>query len=159
MTKHRYRLPDLAKWERAKKGKEYPAGCTLLQVSASRGQLVYMDQPGQVDSKYCVIQPDPAKVDPYFLHLAIDWEMPEFLAKEQTGINIQPECLMRFMVTIPDDRSEQERFAKAMKLTDAEIQEYEKQLAGIKGMKNFLINNLFPHEGENVPRLRFKEFC
>ena len=58
----RCKLPDVATYERAKKGKVYPKGCTLLQVSATKGQLVYLHEDQTVDSKYCVIEPDRDRV-------------------------------------------------------------------------------------------------
>ena len=59
---------------RPKKDQIYPSGCICLQVSASKGELVYLAEAQQVDAKYVVIQPRNA--------------MPEFLYKYRQGLNI-----------------------------------------------------------------------
>ena len=71
---------------RPKKNQMYPEGCICLQVSASKGELVYLDTAQQVDAKYVVIQ--PRNVIPYYLFLMIEKAMPEFLYKYRQGLNI-----------------------------------------------------------------------
>ena len=48
------KIKDICTWERSKKGKMYPAGCWCVQVSATKGQMAYVDVPQEVESKYCV---------------------------------------------------------------------------------------------------------
>ena len=62
---------------RPKKNQIYPLGCICLQVSASKGELMYLATAQQVDAKYVVIQ--PRNVIPYYLYLIIEKAMPEFL--------------------------------------------------------------------------------
>ena len=69
---------------RPKKNQIYPEGCICLQVSASKGELLYLKEAQQVDAKYVVIQ--PRNVIPYYLYLVIEKAMPEFLYKQ--GLNI-----------------------------------------------------------------------
>lgn len=71
---------------RPKKNQIYPEGCICLQVSASKGELLYLDTAQQVDAKYVVIQ--PRNVIPYYLYLMIEKVMPEFLYKYRQGLNI-----------------------------------------------------------------------
>lgn len=71
---------------RPKKNQIYPSGCICLQVSASKGELVYLAEAQQVDAKYVVIQPRNAI--PYYLFLVIEKAMPEFLYKYRQGLNI-----------------------------------------------------------------------
>ena len=71
---------------RPKKNQIYPEGCICLQVSASKGELLYLKEAQQVDAKYVVIQ--PRNVIPYYLYLIIEKAIPEFLYKYRQGLNI-----------------------------------------------------------------------
>lgn len=71
---------------RPKKNQMYPEGCICLQVSASKGELLYLDTSQQVDAKYVVIK--PRNVIPFYLYLMIEKAMPEFLYKYRQGLNI-----------------------------------------------------------------------
>lgn len=71
---------------RPKKNQKYPEGCICLQVSASKGELLYLDTSQQVDAKYVVIK--PRNVIPFYLFLMIEKAMPEFLYKYRQGLNI-----------------------------------------------------------------------
>ena len=57
-----------------------------MQVSASKGELLYLDTSQEVAAKYVVIQ--PRNVIPYYLFLMIEKAMPEFLYKYRQGLNI-----------------------------------------------------------------------
>ena len=71
---------------RPKKNQMYPEGSICLQVSASKGELLYLDTSQQVDAKYVVIK--PRNVIPFYLYLMIEKAMPEFLYKYRQGLNI-----------------------------------------------------------------------
>ena len=71
---------------RPKKNQIYQEGCICLQVSASKGELLYLDTSQEVDAKYVVIR--PRNVIPYYLYLMIEKAMPEFLYKYRQGLNI-----------------------------------------------------------------------
>ena len=49
------KLGDIAEWERAKKGFVYPAGCTIIQVSATKGEVHYLTKKSEVEPKYVVV--------------------------------------------------------------------------------------------------------
>lgn len=152
-------LPDLAKWERAKKNKIYPAGCTCLQVSATKGQLAYLHEDSKVESKYCVIMPNADKIEPFFLYRVIEAGMPEYLAKHQTGLNIKPEILKRFPVKWYEDRETQKYIAEEQYACEQKIANEEQILEQLKELKKWMLSVMFPGQGQNVPDLRFKDFA
>lgn len=137
------KLPDVATYERAKKGKIYPTGCTCLQVSASKGQLVYLHNDQMVDAKYCVIQPDTDRLDPYFFHLILKKEMPEFLSKEQTGLNIKPQVLERFPIRYFVDMEIQRYISAEHFLYDAEMQHEQDQIEMLRHFKAYMMQLMF----------------
>lgn len=45
------KLEDVAEYARAKQGKTYPAGTSTLQISATRGGIGFLSEPGYVHTK------------------------------------------------------------------------------------------------------------
>jgi len=86
---------------RPKKNQMYPEGCICLQVSASKGELLYLDTSQQVDAKYVVIQ--PRNVIPFYLYLIIEKAMPEFLYKYRQGLNISANDIKHMEVVCHTD--------------------------------------------------------
>lgn len=86
---------------RPKKNQMYPEGCICLQVSASKGELLYLDTSQQVDAKYVVIK--PRNVIPFYLYLMIEKAMPEFLYKYRQGLNISAHDIKHMEVVCHTD--------------------------------------------------------
>ena len=104
-------LGDVATIERSKKNQEYDAGCTLLQVSATRGEVVY-HHGGYVDSKYAVIRPKN-NIVPLYLYCVIKYRsIDKFMARYAQGLNIISDDIKRMEVPILDCIEEQYKFAK-----------------------------------------------
>ena len=61
-------------------------------------------------------------------------------------------------VPIPENRKEQQKIAACLSSLDDVINAESKKLEVLKEHKKGLLQNLFPQEGETVPKLRFKEF-
>lgn len=137
----RERLTDIAHIERAKKGKIYPAGIILIQLSASRGQCLLQMEDGEVDARYAVVQPTIDCV-PYYLWNVIQMEMPEFCAQWQTGINLQFENL-KFLSIPLHSFEEQKKIADKLTKYDAWIQAEQKQLDLWKGVKKNMLDKMF----------------
>ena len=51
------KLIDIAKIERAKKGIVYDKGTILIQVSATDGQVLYLEVVSEISTKYAVVIP------------------------------------------------------------------------------------------------------
>lgn len=63
-----------------------------------------------------------------------------------------------FTVAIPKDQNEQQKIADCLSSLDDLITAENQILETLKAHKKGLMQNLFPAEGEAVPKLRFKEF-
>ena len=61
-------------------------------------------------------------------------------------------------VPIPENQKEQQKIAACLSSLDDVINAESKKLEVLKEHKKGLLQNLFPQEGETVPKLRFKEF-
>lgn len=142
-------------WERAKKGKIYPAGSICLQVSATRGQLVYLDSAQEVDSRYAVIAPERNRVRPYYLYCIMELQLPEFLASHQTGLNIRPEILEEFKIRWHPDPADQQEAEAEQRAMDEAVRKEAEALDQIKKLKEYFLDRCFPETGKNEPRIRW----
>ena len=149
------KLSEVADFERAKAGKEYPAGSILLQISATKGQL-FFHRGGQVESRYAVIT--PKGIHPYYLYCAMQVKIESFMAKYQTGLNLQIDVLSYFTIDIDPSLESQRAWANAMLEIEKKEEQIQKRMALLIESKKFFLANLFPKEGKNVPNIRFKDF-
>lgn len=88
LTKYKHvRIKDICIWERAKKAKIYPEGSFCVQVSATKGQMEYLNEEKEVESKYCVFQVVSNKYLPAYVYMIFKMNLPEYLRRTQTGLN------------------------------------------------------------------------
>lgn len=63
-----------------------------------------------------------------------------------------------FFFLIPKNKEEQQKIASCLSSLDEVIELHSQKLELLKDHKKGLMQNLFPQEGEKVPKFRFKEF-
>lgn len=110
--------------ERAKKGKIYPAGSIIVQLSATNGQTGLLTSSGEVEAHYAVIEL-PKDQQPKYWHSYIKHNMPRHLHRVKEGLNmtldglkefpiyeveIEPEELPKFNVTYTNKNTKQLEF-------------------------------------------------
>lgn len=66
--------------------------------------------------------------------------------------------LKNLLLTTPPSEKEQQKIAACLSSLDDLITAENQKLETLKAHKNGLLQNLFPADGETVPKLRFKEF-
>lgn len=71
---------------------------------------------------------------------------------------IQTESFLSFPIAIPVRKAEQQKIADCLASLDELIMAEAQKLDALKAHKKGLMQQLFPREGETVPRLRFPEF-
>ncbi|QRQ89286.1 restriction endonuclease subunit S [Cupriavidus oxalaticus] len=71
---------------------------------------------------------------------------------------IQTEVFLSFPIALPAQKAEQQKIADCLSSLDELITAETQMLDTIKAHKSGLMQQLFPREGETVPRLRFPEF-
>ena len=103
-------ITELASIERSS-GKAYPAGCTLIQVSATRGQVLYHAEEAEVPAKYAVVTANK-KVLPKYLYHMISFQADAFFHAIQTGLNIQMDTLNEMKLKIHTDLKKQAEIVK-----------------------------------------------
>ena len=80
------------------------------------------------------------------------------LAQGITRFNISKGAFLKIKVPLPKNPIEQQKIAACLSSLDDVITAESKKLEVLKEHKIGLLQNLFPQEGETVPKLRFKEF-
>lgn len=103
---------------RPKKGTIYPEGCIGIQVSASKGETIYLDYDQEVDSKYVVVR--PRGIIPYYLHLIVQRSMPVFLHRYRQGLNISAHDIRHMDITYHLDNETQADIALLMRAMEGE---------------------------------------
>ena len=136
-------LLDLVEIERAKKYKLYPSGSILIQLSATRGQMKYMNSSGPADAKYGVITLKDRNINPRYLYFILNMSMSSFLSVYQTGLNIVPEVFKFMNLEIHTNRQIQDKIAEMFDdLENIEIN-YQKEISKWKDIKQFHLDNMF----------------
>lgn len=73
-------------------------------------------------------------------------------------LNISLNQVANFNILIPKNTNEQQKIASCLSSFDEVLAAHSQKLELLKDHKNGLMQNLFPQEGETVPKYRFKEF-
>ena len=136
------KLLDLVQIERAKKDKIYSKGNIIIQVSASKGQIFYLDHDTTVESKYIVLK-DNKVINTKYLYYVISDLLPEFLAKYQTDINIQPEVFKYMELVIHNDIETQNHIVNILDKLDERTKKEEELLLLCKDFKEYHLNKMF----------------
>lgn len=79
-------------------------------------------------------------------------------AVQSTVLSLRLPILQEFPIEIPKNPKEQQKIASCLSSLDEVIAAHTQKLELLKAHKKGLMQNLFPQEGEKVPKYRFKEF-
>jgi type I restriction enzyme S subunit len=82
----------------------------------------------------------------------------EFADGGRKAKRIQTEIFLSFPIELPHQRAEQQKIADCLSSLDERITLEAQKLEALKRHKKGLMQQLFPREGETLPRLRFLEF-
>jgi len=138
------KLLDLVDIERAKKNKVYSEGNIIIQVSASKGQIFYLNQDTNVESQYIVLIVKNNKlINSKYLYYLISDQLPAFLSKYQTGINIQPDVFNYMELVIHNDIKTQKHIANIFDKIDEDIKKEEELLKKYQDFKKYHIGKMF----------------
>lgn len=135
------RLIDLVDIERAQKDKLYPKGSIMIQISATRGQMIYLNQESEIPSHYAVFI--PKKICGKYLFHVLESEMPSFLEVYQTGLNIQPDIFKFMNVVIHEDLETQEHIAEILDSVEKLYENEQKMVEALKDFKQFHLQKMF----------------
>lgn len=79
-------------------------------------------------------------------------------ARSDGLLNIKPDDFFSIILPTPEQKREQQKIADCLSSVDELITAHTQKLEALKAHKKGLMQQLFPAEGESVPKLRFQEF-
>ena len=135
------KLTDIVDIERAKKGKMYDAGCVIIQVSATDGQIYVLSEVQEVETKYAVIIPKES-INGYYLKVAIERELLKFLHQNQTGMNLQMDSFKALKIKL-HNRETQDYLEQILKKYDDGLEKEREIIDELKDMKKYYLANMF----------------
>lgn len=144
---HMRSVTEIATVERAVAKKIYPAGTTLIRMSAVRGYmedavLKYVEKPGEIDSKYCCIVPDETIIRPRILFELIGTMLDEYMHTYVSGMNIQAKDF-RFLEIPVLPMAEQIELEKQLNRLDEEEKQTQKLITALKDFKAIMLDHMF----------------
>ncbi len=100
------------------------------------------------------------RVNSIFLSYLLNHSKREIikLVSGTTVKHIYPKQIITCQIPIVDNESQQQKIADCLSSLDKLIVAHNKKLEALKDHKKGLLQNLFPQEGETVPKVRFPEF-
>ncbi len=144
---------SVADIERSRKNIVYPAGSIKIQLSASDGQLVYMREAGQAEDKYGVISvKDPDVLDGEYLYYILEKNLPSFLAKYQSGMNINPEIFKYLKIDIHNEIETQRAIVKVLGKMRRELEREEETISKLTAVRDWHLGKMFPDLTAKMPR-------
>lgn len=140
-------VTEIATVERAVAKKIYPAGTTLIRMSAVKGYmedavLKYVEEPGEIDSKYCCIVPDETIIRPRILFELIGTALDEYMHTYVSGINIQAKDF-KFLEIPVTPMAEQIELEKQLNRLDEEEKQTQKLITALKDFKAIMLDHMF----------------
>lgn len=109
-------------------------------------------------TEHALVATPSANVDVDFLFYMLDFLELNRYATGQAQPGLSVDVLEKISAFIPKDKLEQQRIADCLSSLDERIAAETSKLDTLKDHKKGLLKQLFPAEGETLPRLRFPEF-
>lgn len=135
------KITELASIERSS-GKVYPAGCILIQVSATNGQVLYHAEEAEVPAKYAVVIVKD-KVLPKYLYHMISFQADAFFHAIQTGLNIQMDTLNEMKLKIHTDLEKQAEIIRYLDVIEKMEAKEEATIELLKQAKQTNLSKMF----------------
>ncbi|MGQ7337109.1 restriction endonuclease subunit S [Streptococcus suis] len=136
-----FKITELASIERSS-GKVYPSGCTLIQVSATNGQVLYHAEEAEVPAKYAVVTAND-KVLPKYLYHMIAFQADAFFHAIQTGLNIQLEALSEMKLKVHTDLEKQAEIVSYLDVIEKMEASEEATIELLKQAKQTSLSEMF----------------
>lgn len=139
------RLRDVFYITRANKQTEYPAGTILVQVSATRGQTIYLDNAQKVadGSKYATLTvKDQDKYNAKYLYYILEGNLPDIVRKVKSGINLQMSELSDISIPVHKDINTQNAIATLLDMVEKRAEIERKTVELLQKHKDEMISKM-----------------
>lgn len=131
----------------------------IVTLQGSIGRVAITQYDAYIDRTLLLFQKFLTPIEKVFFAYTIQLLFKIEKQKAPGGIikTITKEVLTNFKILIPELK-EQQKIASCLSSLDELIEAHNQKLQLLKDHKKGLMQNLFPQEGEKVPKLRFPEF-
>jgi type I restriction enzyme, S subunit len=142
--------------------KIFPPGTILIAMygqGKTRGQVAILDIAATTNQACAAVLPKEGII-PEFIFLALSNRYEELRDLSNSGgqENLSQTLIRGFSISIPWDIEEQTSVADCLSSANELIAAETRKLESLKAHKQGLMQQLFPAEGETVPRFRFPAF-
>lgn len=138
------------------------SGDFLLSNSMSFGRPYILKIDGCIHDGWLVIQDYQDTFDKEFLYylLSSDSVLKQYqsFAAGSSVLNLNKEIVAKVRLYIPPSFAEQKKIAECLSEIDSLIIAQSENIDALKEKKTGLMQQLFPQDGETVPRMRFPDF-
>lgn len=136
-----------------------PKGTVIITIQGSIGRVAITQYDAYIDRTLLLFEEFYNEIDKTFFAYVLFMLFEIEKLKAPGGIikTITKEVLSDFVINIPK-LPEQQKIASCLSSLDEVIAAQSQKLVLLKEHKKGLMQNLFPQEGEKVPKYRFKEF-
>ena len=149
------KLSEVGTISSVRKGGVYPKGSTLVQISASNGEVCYLEQESSVDSRFVVIQ--SLGLNDKYLNFIIHKNISKFMFKYKQGLNISKNDLQYLPIEILSDDII-EKLPNVIWLVNQLINNIQHKIELLNKTKKGFLQKMFPKNGAKVPEIRFSGF-
>ena len=127
------------------------------------GRSAYVRIEGLVSPAYTVCKPGKETCSVFFAFYFKTAPLIRFFRQFSQGLvkdtlNLKYQAFSQIEVAYPEDNDEQIKIAGCLSSLDELIAAQGRKVEALKTYKRGLMQQLFPREGETIPRLRFPEF-
>jgi len=109
-------------------------------------------------TEHAVVVSPKDTIDVVWLYYSLDLLNLNRFATGQAQPGLSVDVLKNVSLAIPTKRAEQKTIAECLSAVDEVIAAQARKLDALKSHKKGLMQELFPREGETLPKLRFPEF-
>lgn len=128
------------------------------------GRSAFVGLEGLVSPAYTVCAPTEQTNSLFFSYYLRTAPLIALFRRYSQGLvrdtlNLKYEAFSRIEIPYPVEEDEQQKIADCLSSLDEVIAVQGRKVEALKTYKRGLVQQLFPREGETLPRLRFPEFC
>lgn len=130
--------------ERAKKGKCYPAKCTVMGISAcgeTETRIGYYESGGEIPDRYAVLIPKEG-IDGEYLHYAAEAAYERFYERFQQTINLPFSAIRQFQTGFHPKKEDRELVLQILRPQTQAIETQEQIQKQWEDLKEILIDKM-----------------
>ncbi|MFG6333676.1 MAG: restriction endonuclease subunit S, partial [Lachnospiraceae bacterium] len=140
--------------------KMLPAGTILFTSRAGIGKTAILTRKGCTNQGFQSIVPHKGELDSYFI-FSRTGELKrygELVGAGSTFVEVSGKQMASMELMMPSTMREQQQIGAFFRRLDHLITLHQRKCEEVKKLKKYMLQNMFPRNGRNVPEIRFDGF-